>query len=210
MQILSPTYIQIKKLKEMILKLLPEYKYVSFEGHGLIFLSKSFWHDIFRIKRKCIHITELCTVYLPEKLERLDSRTNVENGKALPYQRIYNKYSHIVLDLLHHRANTVIDYLYDEYTDIKYGIHRNYYTANNILPEKSYTLSEILSNPIKKDGIVLSHLSNAYIKQALRRWKNASFVLNHPKLKSKYLDLWFNKEVKEQIRQIYNINIAFA
>jgi hypothetical protein len=205
MQILSPTKLQKKKLKEMILKLFPQYRYVKFGANGIISLSKSFWHILFCVSTK-IHVTELCTVHIPERLEELDTRTNIHD--EFVYKRAYNQYSHTVLDLLHHRVNSIIDYLYDEYTYIKYGLHKNYYTVNNTLPEITHTLSEILQNPVKKDGIVLSRLSNAYSKQALRRWKNTSFVLNHPILRSKYLDMWFKKEVKEKLKQIYNIRIV--
>lgn len=208
MQILSPTVLQKRKLKEMIQKLFPQYQFVRFGPCGIIFLSRSFWHVLF--KHKTIHITELCTVHIPERLEKLDTRTIIDEGDFIPYQRVYNKYSHIVLDLLHHRANNIIDYLYDEYTYIKYGIHKKYHTIHNTLPATTYTLSEILSNPIKKDSLVLSPLSNTYIKQALKRWKDVPFVLNHPVLRSKYLDMWFRKEVKQQLKQIYNIRIVIS
>jgi hypothetical protein len=206
MTIISPTLLQKKKLKDMIPKLFPEYQYVKFGPMGIILLSKSFWSFIFR-KRTTIHITELCTVLIPERLEKLDHRTS--DGEIIPYQRIYNKYSHIVLDLLHHRASNVIDYLYDEYTYIKYNIHKTYYIANNTLPQTTYTLSELLTNPTKKDGIVLSRLSNAYIKEALKRWKNAP-VLNHPVLYRDFLNMWFRSEIKQQLNRIYNIRIAVS
>lgn len=192
----------------MIRKLFPQYQHIVFGPFGIIFLSKSFWHSIF--SRKSIHITELCTVSIPERLAVLDSKTRINDGDFKPYQRAYNKYSHIVLDLLHHRATNIIDYLYDEYTYLKYGIQKNYYITNNILPETTYTLSEILASPVKKDSIVLSPLSNVYIKQALKRWKDASFVLNHPKLHSKYLDTWFRREVKQQLNKVYNIRIIVS
>jgi hypothetical protein len=207
MHILSPTILQKKKLKEIIPKLFPQYQYIRFGRNGMIFLSKSFWHWIF--KRTAIHITELCTVHIPERLEELDTRiTNYEEKAS--YKRVYNQYSHVVLDLLHHRANTVIDYLYNEYTYIKYGIHKTYYTVNNVLPEKTYTLSEVLCTPVKKDSIVLSPLSNVYIKQALKRWKDGCFVLNHPILHREYLNMWFRREVKQQLKQIYNIRIVIS
>lgn len=198
MHIISPTILQKKKLKEMILRLFPEYQYVKFGSNGLISLSKSFWYFIF--KRETVHISELCTVYIPERLEKLENKTKM---------RVYNIHSHIVLDLLHYKANGVIDYLYDEYINIKYRIHKICYTKSNILPEKSYSLSTILLGE-KKDSLVLSRLSNVHIKEALKHWKDAVFVLNHPVLRSKILDLWFNSEIKKELRRIYNVRIAYA
>ena len=206
MHILSPTPLQKKKLKEMILRLFPEYGYIKFKPHGLISLSKSFWHSLF--KRNMVHITELCTVYIPERLEKLESRTIEELDGRVHYQRVYNIRSHTVLDLLHHRANGIIDYLYNEYAYIKYGIHKAYYTQTNLLPEKSYKLSEVLLGE-KKDSIVLSHLSNAHIQQALKHWKNVVSALNHPALLSKTLDMWFRPEIKEELRRI-NVRISYA
>jgi hypothetical protein len=206
MHILSPTPLQKKKLEEMIVKLFPEWKYVRFKRHGLISLSKSFWYSLF--KRNIVHITELCTVYIPERLEKLESRTIEELDGRVHYQRVYNIRSHTVLDLLHHRANGIIDYLYNEYTYVKYGIHKAYYTQTNLLPEKSYKLSEILFGR-KEGSVVLFHFSNAYIQQALKHWKNVVSALNHPVLLSKTLDMWFRPEIKEELRRI-NIRIAYA
>lgn len=207
MHILSPTKLQKKKLKEMIQKLFPEYQYVRFGPSGLIFLSKSFWYCLF--KRDILHITEICTVHIPERLEKLKYRTIETFGNDTSYHRAFNEYSHMVLDLLHLRANKVIDYLYDEFINVKYGIQKTYYTRNNLQPKKPYVLSEVLFNS-KKDSIVLSHLSNVHIKEALKRWKNAVFVLNHPVLRSKTLDLWFRSEIKEELRRIFNIRITYA
>lgn len=206
MQLISPTKLQKKKLKEIIQKLFPKYQYVQYGPSGLIFLSKSFWHFLFN--RETIHISEMCTVYIPERLEELESRTITETDGHPPYRRVYNKYSHIVLDLLHHRANGVIDYLYDEYISVKYGIQKTYYTRNNLLPQKAYSLSQILFG--KKDSVVLSSFSTAHIKEALKQWKDSVFVLNHPILRSKTLDLWFNQELKKELSYIYNIRIAYA
>lgn len=206
MHILSPTALQKKKLKEMTLRLFPEYGYLKYCSHGVISLSKSFWHSLF--KRTYIHITELCTVHIPERLVELENKTAQEYEGKLPYQRVYNKYSHVVLDLLHLRASKVIDYLYDEYTNVKYGIHKVYYVKNNILPERSYTLSEVLFTK-KSDSLVLSRLSNVHIKEALKHWKDTVFVLNHPALLSQTLDMWFRQEIKEQLRRI-NVRIAYT
>jgi hypothetical protein len=206
MQLLLPTTLQRKKLTEIIKKIFPQYQFVRFGPCGLIFVSKSFWHSLF--KREVIHITELCTVLIPERLEELDTRTT-PSGEAFPYQRVYNKYSHVVLDLLHHRANSIIDYLYDEYIYVKYNIHKNYYTINDVLPERTYSLSEILL-PVKPDSIALSHLSSDNIKQALKRWSNISSVLNHPVLKKDVLNMWFKREIKDQLQQIYDIRIVFS
>lgn len=192
----------------MILKLFPQYRFVRFGPCGIIFLSRSFWQFLF--KRQSIHVTEMCTVFIPERLEKLDSRIILDEEGTLPYQRMYNKYSHIVLDLLHHRANNIIDYLYDEYTYIKYGIHKKYNIIHNTLPATTYTLSEVLSCSTKKDSLVLSPSSNAYIKQALKRWKEGPFVLNHPVLRSNYLNMWFRQEVKQRLREIYNIRIVIS
>ena len=206
MHILSPTALQKKKLKEMTLRLFPEYGYLKYCSHGVISLSKSFWHSLF--KRTYIHITELCTVHIPERLVELENKTAQEYENNPPYQRAYNKYSHIVLDLLHLRASKVIDYLYDEYTNVKYGIHKVYYVKNNILPQKSYSLSEALFTK-RSDSIVLSRLSNVHIKEALKHWKDTVFVLNHPALLSQTLDMWFREEIKEQLRRI-NVRIAYT
>lgn len=206
MYLISPTVLQKKKLKEMIKKLFPQYQYVKFGPCGIIFLSKSFWHYL--LKRKAIHITEMCTVYIPERLEKLDHRIIDDNSSS--YRRVYNKYSHIVLDLLHHRANNIIDYLYDEYILVKYGIHKSYYNTYNILPETSYSLSQIFRNTNKRDGVALSPFSSSYIQQTLKRWKEAPYKLNHPILWEKYLNMWFDQEVKQYFRRVYNIRIVIS
>ena len=206
MHILSPTTLQKKKLKEMIRKLFPQYQFVRFGPCGIILLSKSFWRSLFT--RKTVHIVELCTVLIPERLEELDSRTIDGEDRFIRYQRVHNKYSHIVLDLLHHRANSIIDYIYDEYTYIKYGIHKNYHIIHNTIPESTITLSNVMSQSLKRDSIVLSPLSNSYIKQALKTWKEASPVLNHPVLRKDVINMWFRSEIKQQFNR-YNLRIVF-
>lgn len=209
MRLIHPTKLQEKKLREMIQKLFPQYQYVKFGKYGLISLSKSFWSYLF-CKKDVVHITEFCTVNIPERLEELDSRITVDDGTFVPYRRVYNKYSHVVLDLLHNRATSIIDYLYDEYTYVKYGIHKTYYSINNQLPESTYTIFDIAYSEVKSNSIVLANFSNAYIKQALKRWKDAPFVLNHPILRRNFLDMWFKSEVKQYLRQIYDIKISIA
>jgi len=208
MRIISPTRLQKKKLIEMISKLFPEYKFTRIARNGIVSMSKSFWHLLF-IRPKKAHISEICTVLIPERLDKLYYKT-FEDSDTPIYHRVYNKYSHLVLELLHHRDKSVIDYLYDEYSHIKYGIRKTYFVKHNVLPEITYTLAEILSNPVKKDGIVLSRLSNFHVKQTLKYWKDFSSTFKHPKLWSKYLNLWFKPEVKEQIRQYYQLRISIA
>jgi len=203
MQLITLTKLQKKKLKEMVVKLFPEFQYVRFKQHGLISLSKSFWHSLFY--SDTVHITELCTVRIPEKLEELDLRMKGDNA----YHRAYNQYSHIVLDLLHHRASKIVDYLYDEYIHIKYNIRKVYYNTNGILPKPAYKLSQFFL-PRKNDSVVLSRLSDVHIKEALRRWTNVTSVLNHPVLQVKRLNLWFKREIKEELGRILDIRISYA
>jgi len=151
----------------------------------------------------------MCTVYIPERLDKLYNKT-FEDINTPVYHRAYNQYSQCVIQLLHHRNKSIIDYLYDEYTYIKYGIKKAYRVKNNILPEITYTLVEILRSPVKKDALVLSRLSNAHVKQSLKYWKNFSSTFKHPKLLSDYLNLWFKKEIKEKLAQYYQIKISIA
>jgi len=207
MRILSLTILQEKKLKEMILKLFPEYNYVVIRKNGIVSLSKSFWWSL--IKRpKTLHVSEMCSVLIPEKLQTL--YMGVFENDHKPYDPVYNQYSHIVLDLLHCRSNKVVDYLYDEFILIKYGLRKAHCVKNDILPQAVYTLSKLLSIPIKKDSIVLSKFSNAYAKQSLKHWKKSISVLNHPILLSNSLNMWFRKEVKEYLKQYYQIKISIV
>lgn len=207
MRIISPTKLQVKKLKEMIFKLFPEYSFI-WVRKNTISLSKSFWHFIIgKVERTSV--AEMCTVYIPERLDKLYYKTFKDNDEIV-YHRAYNGYSHEVLELLHHRSKSVIDYLYDEYCHVKYGLRRIVYTKRNMLPEITYTLKEILSNPIKKDALVLSSLSNVYARQSLKYWKDTCTTLVHPKLLSNYLNLWFKKEIKEKLQEFYQLKISVA
>jgi hypothetical protein len=211
MRIISPTKLQKKKLREMMLKLFPRYRLVRVANDGIVSLYKSIWSILFFAPEKA-HITELCTVQIPERLQELYYKKFKDNDTPA-YEEVYNRYSHVILELLHHRSKDIIDYLYNEFVNVKYGIRRNYYSANKTLPEITFTLSEILRNPVKKDGIVLSRLSNAYVRESLKQWKKSVFVFNNPKILSNYLNLWFKKEVKDKIKQLvpeYHIQIQVA
>jgi hypothetical protein len=205
MRIISPTKLQKKKLKEMILNLFPKYKYVQINKNGIILLRKSFWWYLLLIADK-VDITEMCAVSIPEKLEKLKSKTHNEDE----YVSAYNPYSYAVLDLMHHRMNVVIDYLYNEYVNIKYNIQRVYYTKNNLLPQTTYSLSQILTDKVKEHSLVLSRLSTLYVKSILKKWKDGVNVLNHPVLRRSYLNYWFNRNFKEELYRIYNIKIVYT
>lgn len=156
---------------------------------------------------KTIDITEMCMVLIPEQLDKLYMAT-FEGEQECAYERAYNQYSHIVLDLMHHRSKSIIDYLYDEFVHIKYGLKKNYYYKASILPEMTETLKIQLANPVKENAIVLSRLSTISNRIYLERWMKSLFVLNHPKLYSSYLDLWLRKYFKEQIRDTYSIRVS--
>lgn len=192
----------------MVQMLFPQFQYVKFGPCGIIFLSKSFWHFLFLIK-ETVHITELCSIHLPERLQELYAKT-FDNDEIITYKPVFNRYSPMVLHLLHNNPNRVIDYLYDEYTYLKYGIQKMYHITNNILPEQTHTLSEILANPIRKDSIVLSNFSHFHINRMLKRWKDTLFVLNSPKLFSNYINLWFRKDIKQKLKEVYDIRIAIT
>jgi hypothetical protein len=206
MKILSTTSLQRKKLKEMISKVFPNYKYVRISPKGKISLSRSFWYMLFGAF-KTIDITEMCMVLIPEQLDKLYMAT-FEGEQNGAYERVYNQYSHIVLDLIHHRSKSIIDYLYDEYVHIKYGLKKNYYYKANVLQESTETLKVLLANPVREQAIVLSRLSTISNKIYIERWMKSLFILNHPKLYSSYLDLWLRKYFKEQIRDAYSIRIS--
>ena len=71
-------------------------------------------------------------------------------------------------------------------------------------------MRELLLTPLKRNSLVLSRLSNTYIKQTLKYWINQNSNFNHPKMLSNYLNLWFNKEIKEKLEQYYKINISIG
>lgn len=206
MKILSTTSIQRTKLKEIILKVFPNNKFVKISPKGKIFLSRSIWFMFFGAY-KTIDITEMCMVLIPEQLDKLYMAT-FEGEQLGTYQRVYNQYSHIVLDLMHHRSKSVIDYLYDEFVHIKYGLKKNYCYKANILQEQTETLKAIIANPVKETAIALSSLSTISNKVYLERWMKSLFVLNHPKLYSSYLDMWLRKYFKDQIKHAYSIVIS--
>lgn len=210
MRIISPTKLQKKKLMEMILKLFPVYGYIHIFKNGNISMSKSFWHYIFfPHKTKRSNVSEMCTLLIPERLQETYDKTFKDDNVAI-YNRAYNIYSHSVIELLHKRSSTVIDYLHTEYYHIKYKIQKVYCAENNILPETSYSMRELLLTPLKRNSLVLSRLSNTYIKQTLKYWINQNSNFNHPKMLSNYLNLWFNKEIKEKLEQYYKINISIG
>jgi len=196
MHTLNPTKLQKRKLKDMVLHLFPTYKYVNISYKGTISLRKSFWWYIFFMSKK-VDLTELCLVMVPEKLEQLKTKS----GK---YSQVFSEYGHFALDMMQlGKPNKVIDYLYNSYVDIKFGIIRNYNYINNILPENKYSL-------FNTNAIVLSPLSPSFTKAKLKKWITAPSKLSHPKLKHNYLNLWFKDEVKKQLNKIYELQVTLS
>ena len=206
MRLISPTRLQKAKLKEMVLKLYPDYRVVIISDKGIISLYKSIWHFILQVK-KTVYVSDMCIVHIPEKLEELNSNVFEEGGLPV-YNRVYHNYSHIVLELLHRRDSNIIDYLYNEFAYIKHGIMRTYYVNTQKKPEPVFSLSEMLHNPsIKYGDMIFSRLSSLHAKQSLKHWKDSLFVLHHPKLLSKTLNLWFRKELKQEIGRCLQLEI---
>jgi len=195
MRSLILTKLQKKKLKEVILYLFPKYKYVNINKDGIISLRKSFWWYIFNVSIK-YDITEMCLVQIPERLEKLKSKSD-------EYENVFPIHSHIILDFFHLRKpDLVINYIYDAFIKAKYGIIKTYCITHNILPEKRYTL-------FSSEALVLSPLSPSYIKSQLSKWKNVTSN-QLPALRKNYLNMWFKKEIKEQLNMLYNIKMRIA
>ncbi len=195
MHILSLTKLQKKKLREMILYLFPTYKYVNISKNGIISLRKSFWWYILFMSKK-VDITEMCLVMLPDKLSKIRTKP--------AYDSVFNTYSHMALNLIHlNKANTVVDFLYTTYVNLKYNIVKVYNTEHNLLPEKTIAL-------FKCTNMVLSPLSNLYSKERLKKWKEAYTTITHPVLSRNTLNMWFKQEVKKQLNKIYELQLTLS
>jgi len=207
MRLIVPSKLQLKKLKEIVLKLFIEYKYVFISHTGTISLYKSFWHLLILTNKK-VNITDMCVIYIPERLGQLKDKTF--GDKDLIYQEPYNEYSHNIIELMYRRSSLIIDYLYDEYILIKHKIRKVYCVKPVIVPTKLYVLPPILFGCINHYCLMLSALSRACVKQSIKYWKEAPFVFNHAKILSNYLNLWFKREVKERLEQYYQLQVSIA
>lgn len=105
-----------RKLIDMIKGLYPKAKSVWITKSGMVYIRKGFMSWI------RIHVSELYLSVLPVKLKQLSL---VVNDKA--YDSVYNPYSYVIVDMLNSGAspNDIVDYLYKQYSLLKYNIQRS-------------------------------------------------------------------------------------
>ena len=194
--------LQKRKIIDMIKALLPKVKRVRFKRDGIISVKTG----LFRGYK--IHLSELCVSILPIKLKELKL---ILEDKA--YDSVYNQYSFMIANMLNTNsdADAIIDYLYSEYSLIKYNIKRVNISNTIEIPEQVESVTvEIRHLP------VISHISNKYTR------RNFKFLLDtlHPRKQTfnsfvqdlifKIKSQFWNKRPKKkhnQLRMLLQVNL---
>lgn len=191
-----------RKMVDMIKALLPKVKRVKFKKDGIV----SIRTGLFRGYK--IHISELCVSVLPIKLK--DLRLILED-KA--YDSVYNTYSFMVANMLNNNndASSIIDYLYSEYSLIKYNIKR----VNN---------TNVIEIPAQVESIkvevrylpVISPISNKYTRRNFKFLKDSlhprtqtfnSFVHDLVfKIKNQFRNKKYKRK-RNQLRMLLQVNL---
>lgn len=147
--------LQKKKLISMVKSLFNGTRRVFITQNGNVYVSKG----IFRWVK--VHILEMCTSKLPIKIKELHLELN---SKA--YDSVYNRYAYTVVDLLNtgKTAGDIIDYLYREYSLLKFNLQYINTPITVEIPEKTSSITiSFLPAP------VVSTISTKFLRGNFKR-----------------------------------------
>ena len=121
-----------KRLIEMLKVLFPEYSLIRIKRNGLVLFGSIIL--FIPIIEQRIHISELCIDELPKRLGKY------RRGSINNYINIINQYLECIIT---NNISNVIDFLYQEYSNIKSSTH-----INVLLEDAQYSLPESKSDSI--------------------------------------------------------------
>jgi len=193
--------LQKKKLVDMIKGLIPKVKSVRFKRDGVVSIRTGF------LRYTRLHISEICLTIIPIKINTL--RLNLEDSV---YDPVYNKYLFIVANILNNngKANDVIDYLYSEYSLLKYNIKRIDISTTVEIPEQAESVKvEVRYLP------VISPLSPRFINHKISNLSKFispgkdSYLLYIKRLLSNITNKYRYKSRKKktQLRMLLQVNL---
>jgi hypothetical protein len=164
MQKFELTAFRKKKLRDMLQSLFPEYDLFRIKRNGMISFGYKFY--FIPIIKKRIHISELCIDEIPKRIGK---------NRSVCYMQSVNKTINYIL--VNHSYN-IIDYLYQEYYNIKSSNKVDLLIKDNQLSSSesdsdSITIKTILLSKVKHN------LNTKYIIKNLDRICSLSSSHNH-------------------------------
>jgi len=179
MNLIKITPLLKKRVKCMIVDLLPEFGYVRITNQGLVILKKKWWS----FKRTVINITDLFIDILPKKLSDSCKR----KGYGDTYDRLFSNDIFVMLELRSYKKTfDIVDYIWNKYN----VLHREVptikivTTVTSLNPKDSYlpVLSPVSSYFIPGVEKLLKRMKknesvNNLVEKISKRYKESKLVL---------------------------------
>lgn len=146
MNLIKVTRLVKRRVKDMIVSLMPEYGYVRVTNRGLVILKKNWWS----FKKTIINITDLFIDVFPKKLAESCKR----KGYGDTYERIFSNDLYVMMQLKSYKKDVdLVEYIWEKFN----RLHRE-------VPVINITVEDIaLQSPSNIYLPVLSPVSSYYI-----------------------------------------------
>jgi len=172
MNLIKITPLLKKRVKLMIVDLLPGYGYIRVTNQGLVILKKKWWS----FKKTVINVTDLFIDILPRKLSESCKR----KGYGDTYARLFNNDIYIILELKSYKKDfDIVEYIWNKYNVLHREVPIIRITTSIAIPSNSYLpvlspvssyfipgIEKLLKNMNKKDSF--NHLIEKISKIQLR------------------------------------------
>lgn len=178
MRLIKITPIIKIRVKEMILDLFPEYKYVKVKKTGLVSLKKNRWS----LRRETLSLTDLAISVIPKRI----AKRAKEDNKGNEYLNVFNSYiSSMVYMSIYDCHFDIIEYIWNKYVELCLEI------PTILIDVEDLDMLDVSYNR----PIALSFNKNRYFHGIVRdispkklpTYKKDSVVSKINKLKKKYL-----------------------
>jgi hypothetical protein len=115
MKLINITPYNKRRIRNMVIDLLPEFGYVRVTNRGLVVLKKTWWS----IKRTVVNVTDLCIDILPNRLAASCKR----KGYGDTYERMFSNDIYIMMQLKSYKKDfDILNYIWDKFNTLHRAI----------------------------------------------------------------------------------------
>ena len=111
MKLINITPYNKRRIKHMVIDLMPEFGYVRVTNSGLVILKKTWWS----IKRTIINVTDLCIDILPNRLAASCKR----KGYGDTYERMFSNDIYIMMQIRSYKKDfDILNYIWEKFNTL--------------------------------------------------------------------------------------------
>lgn len=141
MNLIKVTRLTKRRVKDMIVGLMPEYGYVRVTNRGLVILKKNWWS----FKKTIVNITDLFIDIFPNKLAESCKR----KGYGDTYERVFSNDLYVMMQLKSYKKDVdIVEYIWEKFNRLHREVHVVHITLDAIALENPSNLYLPVLSPI--------------------------------------------------------------